>query len=154
FLTTLRSKLFITQIDPAQVPKGEGRPEDFPLVIRSSLIEHPVLNFTLLNIYQDYSEYLFIQKRRKLLEDAPLLAVSTDTEDQKTRHDRQQRLKKIGEWAVNVIEIVGSFFIPALGELMMLQMAYQILDDTYEGIRDWTQGKTIEAWDHLFNVLS
>lgn len=154
FLTTLRSKLFITQIDPAQVPKGEGRPEDFPLVVRSSLVEHPVLNFTLLNIYQDYSEYLFIQKRRKLLEDAPLLAVSTDTEDQKTRHDRQQRLKKIGEWAVNAIEIVGSFFIPALGELMMLQMAYQILDDTYEGIRDWTQGKTIEAWDHLFNVLS
>ncbi|MGO1273972.1 MAG: hypothetical protein ACTMK5_19635, partial [Pseudomonas helleri] len=97
-------------------------------------------------IYQDYSEYLFIQKRRKLLEDAPLLAVSTDTEDQKTRHDRQQRLKKIGEWAVNAIEIAGSFFIPGLGELMMLQMAYQILDDTYEGIRDWTQGKTIEAW--------
>lgn len=154
FLTTLRSKLFYTLTDPAQVPEGEGRPEDFPLDIRSSPVAHPALSFTLLNISQDYSEYLFNQKRRKLLADAPLLAVSTDTEDQKTRHDRQQRLKKIGEWAVNAIEFVGAFFIPGLGELMMLQMAYQVLDDTYEGIRDWTQGKTIEAWDHLFNVLS
>ena len=154
FFADLKRALFHITADPPSLPEGQGWPEDYPLDIRTRVIEHPVLEYTLSDIPQDFDEYLFEEKRRKLLADAPLIAVSTDAEDQKTRHDRQARLKKVGEWALNALEMVGAIFVPGLGELMLLQMAYQILDDTYEGIKDWTEGKTLEAWDHLFNVVS
>lgn len=151
FFSTLKRSLWRTLSDPARVP--QGRPEDYPPEVRIVPIEHPVLAFTLLEITQDYTEHLYQKKRQKILADAPLIAVPTDTEDQKTRHERKARLKAIAESVLTTIEFVAAPFIPVLGELMLVQMAWQIADDTYEGIRDWSQGKTLEAWDHLFSVL-
>lgn len=154
FFGAVQRALFHITVDPADLPEGQGRPEDYPQVVRTTPIEHPVLTYTLVHVFQEFDEHLFYEKRRKLLADAPLIAVSTDTEDQKTRHDRHERLKQIGEWALNGLEMVGAIFVPGLGELMLLQMAWQVLDDAYEGIKDWSEGKTLEAWNHVFNVIS
>ena len=151
FFSTLKQSLWFTLIDAAQVP--EGRPEDYPPDISVEPIESPTLAFTLLEITQDYTEYLYQKTRQKILADAPLIAVPTDTEDQKTRHERKEKLKAIAELVLNAIEFVAAPFIPVLGGLVLAQMAWQIVDDTYEGIRDWSQGKTLEAWNHLFSVL-
>lgn len=152
FFGTLKHTLF-KAVSPTGQPL-EGRPEDYPIEVIYIPIEHPTLSVALFNLDHEYSEYLYLQKHRKILADAPLIAVSTDTEDQKTRHDRHERLKRLLEGIVNAVEFVAAIFVPVIGELMMLQMAYQILDDVYEGIQDWAHGKTLEAWDHLFNVVS
>lgn len=151
FFSALKRSLWRTVSDPARVP--EGRPEDFPPDVSVYPIEKPALSFSLSEIFHDCSEYLYQVKRQKILTDAPLIAVPTGTEDQKTRHDRKERLKQIAEGVLATIEFVAAPFIPVVGELMLAQMAWQMLDDTYEGIRDWTQGKTTEAWNHLFSVL-
>ena len=151
FFSALTHALWRTRSDPARVP--EGRPEDYPPMVETVPIENPVLPFALLEITQDYSEHLYRTKRQKIVADAPLIAVPTDTEDQKTRHDRNALLARYAQNVLTAIELVAAPFVPILGELMLAQMAWQIMDDTYEGIRDWTQGKTIEAWDHLFGVI-
>ena len=152
FFGTLKKTLFKTVALTGRLP--EGRPEDYPTEFSDIPIDNPSLEVALLNIDHEYSEYLYQQKHRKILADAPLIAVSTDTEDQKTRHDRLEHFKKIVEGLLNAVEFVAAIFVPFIGELMMLQMAYQLLDDVYEGIQDWEHGKTLEAWDHLLNVVS
>ena len=152
FFGALKKTLFKTVAVTGRLP--EGRPEDYPTEFSDIPIENPTLKAALFNLDHEYSEYLYQQRRRKILADAPLIAVSTDTEDQKTRHERHERLKKIAEGIVNAVEFVAAIFVPFIGELMMLQMAYQLLDDVYEGIQDWEHGKTVEAWDHLLNVVS
>ena len=102
FFSTLKRSLWRTLSDPARVP--QGRPEDYPPEVRIVPIEHPVLAFTLLEITQDYTEHLYQKKRQKILADAPLIAVPTDTEDQKTRHERKARLKAIAETVLTAIE--------------------------------------------------
>ena len=151
FFSALHRALWRTLSDPVRIP--EGRPEDYPPAVETVPIERPVLTFSLLEVTQDYSEHLYRTKRQKVVADAPLIAVPTDTEDQKTRHDRNALLIRYAQNALTAIEFVAAPFVPVLGELMLAQMAWQIMDDTYEGIRDWTQGKTIEAWDHLFGVI-
>lgn len=151
FFAALNNALYRTQTDPAQVP--EGRPEDYPPSIRITAIAAPVLPFTLHPVAEDYSHYLYREKRRKILADAASIAVPTDTQDRKTRREHKARLKAIGLNVLMAVEFIAAPFVPVVGQLVLLQMAYQVLDDTYEGIRDWTQGKTLEAWNHLFAVV-
>lgn len=151
FFAALNNALYRTQTDPAQVP--EGRPEDHPPDIRITAIAEPVLPFALHPVAEDYSHYLYREKRRKILVDAASIAVPTDTQDRKTRREHKARLKALGLNVLMAVEFVAAPFVPVVGQLVLLQMAYQVLDDTYEGIRDWTQGKTLEAWNHLFGVV-
>jgi len=116
-------------------------------------IEKPAIEYLLVPIPDDLWETLYSRQLAKIFNDAKSLAVSTDAEDRKTREARLERLKGIGMALLNAAAFVIAPFVPVVGELMLLQMAWQLLDDTYEGIHDWVQGKTTEAFEHLFGVL-
>ena len=116
--------------------------------------ENPTLNYSTTEIDNRNNEALLSKLVEKIFRDAKTIAVSTESADRKTRERHWEKLKSIGEAVFNAALFVIAPFVPVVGELMLLQMAYQLLDDTYEGIRDWAKGKPAEAFDHFFNILS
>ena len=116
-------------------------------------LKNPELIFSTHIITGDLWESLYSLKLAKIFNDAKSIAVSTEAEDRKTREERWERLKSIGLDIFNAALFVVAPFVPVVGQLMMLQMAYQLIDDAYEGVHDWVEGKTAEAFDHLFAVL-
>lgn len=116
-------------------------------------LKNPELIFSTRIITDDLWESLYSLKLAKIFNDAKSIAVSTEAEDRKTREERWERLKSIGLDIFNAALFVVAPFVPVVGQLMMLQMAYQLIDDVYEGVHDWVEGKTAEAFDHLFAVL-
>ena len=126
---------------------------DFGVTERLIPITKPSLDYSLSEIKGELWDALFSRKITRLFNDAKSIAVSTGAEDRKTREERWERWKRIGQALFNAATFVIAPFVPVVGELMLLQMAYQLLDDTYEGIHDWVEGKSVEAFDHLFAVL-
>ncbi|NWD47475.1 dermonecrotic toxin domain-containing protein [Pseudomonas gingeri] len=80
---------------------------------------------------------LYVQHTDKLLDDARILAVSTDAEDKKTRSARWHAFV---DWGVNLL-----FFVPGLGEAMLAVAAAQMLVQVYEGIETWQHGDRKQA---------
>ena len=116
-------------------------------------IAAPTLDYSLSLVNGDLWDSLYSSKIVRIFNDAKSIAVSTGAEDRKTREERWARWKQIGQALFNAATFVIAPFVPVVGELMLLQMAYQLMEDTYEGIHDWVEGKTVEAFDHLFAVL-
>ncbi|WP_458128273.1 NEL-type E3 ubiquitin ligase domain-containing protein [Pseudomonas sp. Z2-11] len=116
-------------------------------------IPDPSLDYSASKISGNVLEELYNKQLSKIFKDAKVIAVSTDSEDRKTRHDRWERIKSIGLALFNAALFVIAPFVPVVGELMLLQMAYQLLEDAYEGVRDWVAGKSIEAFEHLFSIV-
>ncbi|WP_434628951.1 hypothetical protein J3P84_07105 [Pseudomonas sp. Z1-29] len=116
-------------------------------------IPDPSLDYSASKISGNFLEELYSKQLSKIFKDAKVIAVSTDSEDRKTRHDRWERIKSIGLALFNAALFVIAPFVPVVGELMLLQMAYQLLEDAYEGVRDWVAGKSIEAFEHLFSIV-
>ena len=63
------------------------------------------------------------------------------------------RFSKIASTILEVATFVALPFVPFLGELMLAYMAYQLLDETFEGIIDWAQGLKKEAFGHLIGIV-
>ncbi|MNO63920.1 E3 ubiquitin-protein ligase sspH2 [compost metagenome] len=84
----------------------------------------------------------------KIFDDARYLAVPTGVEDRLSRHKRLQEMLSAG------LDLLGlaAFFVPGLGEVMLVVGAVQLLGEVYEGYQDWQLGDRQEALDHLFNV--
>ncbi|MFF7066102.1 NEL-type E3 ubiquitin ligase domain-containing protein [Pseudomonas sp. NPDC008258] len=93
-------------------------------------------------------EYLRKQYVDKRIDDAMVLAVPTGVEDEA---DRNARLQGYLELGLNVLNLAG-FFVPGLGEVMLVANVLQIADEVYEGYQDWRIGDREGAMDHLFNV--
>lgn len=92
---------------------------------------------------------MFRQKRRNMLEDAQVLAVSTAAEDNITRARRLSNYLNIGLFVVGI----AAFFVPPVGAAMLLVTANQLLSETIEGVREWSQGDKEAAWAHITDVL-
>ncbi|PAU52691.1 hypothetical protein BZL43_23885 [Pseudomonas sp. PICF141] len=97
--------------------------------------------------------HLYQRKLDKLLNDARVVAVSTATVDQKARWALWDSFSEIASALINIVSFVALPFVPFLGELMLAYMAYQLLDETFEGIVDWAQGLTVEAFEHFMGVV-
>lgn len=80
---------------------------------------------------------LYEQHVVKMLDDAQVLAVSTDAEDKKTRRARWQAFLN---WGTNLL-----FFVPGLGEAMLAVAGAQLLVQLYEGIEEWEHGDKKQA---------
>jgi hypothetical protein len=119
---------------------------------RAEPIEKPNLRMTYQRISGDFWAHDFQQKLNRILDDARAMAVPTDDEDEKSRWARWDSFQKV---AVSVLE-VGAFvvapFVPFLGELMLAYTAYQLLDETFEGIVEWSEGQRVEAAGHLLGM--
>ncbi|SEK85207.1 hypothetical protein SAMN05216604_107144 [Pseudomonas agarici] len=80
---------------------------------------------------------LYVQHTDKLLDDARILAVSTNAEDKKTRSARWHSFL---DWGVSLL-----FFVPGLGETMLAVVAAQLLVQLYDGIEDWQHDEKKQA---------
>ncbi|WP_192938623.1 NEL-type E3 ubiquitin ligase domain-containing protein [Pseudomonas putida] len=93
-------------------------------------------------------EHLRAQRIDTLLDDARVLAVATDEEDEA---DRRQRLQGYLSGGLDLLGLIG-MFVPVLGEVMLAVGAVQLVDQVYEGYQDWRLGDRQEALGHFFGV--
>lgn len=120
---------------------------------RAEPTDDPKLQFSAIPIMGDPWVFLYQSRLNKILNDARTLAVATATVDRNARWARWDAFVSVASSIVNTLLMVVAPFIPGLGELMLGYMAYQLLDDVFEGIVDWAEGLDREAFAHLMGLL-
>lgn len=139
--------------------RGDSRPN-----WRPDPVETPNLRFTTLAMRDDTPNrisdpqqnnlwhYLYRVKLNKLVNDAQEIAISTAYADRMARWAWWDNLEKMLSDIFNAALLVVTPFVPFVGELMLAYTAYQVLDDVFEGIVDWSEGLQREGWEHLVSV--
>jgi Leucine-rich repeat (LRR) protein len=136
-------------------PTWKDTPVDTPnLQFRLQDIAEDYQNRSSLSTENDLWNYQYRLKLNKVLNDAQEIAVSTALADRHARWAWWDNLEKILSDVLNVALLVVTPFVPVLGQLMLAYTAYQLADDVFEGIVDWSEGQGLEATDHLLGVLS
>ncbi|MEX3773368.1 DUF6543 domain-containing protein [Pseudomonas sp. MYb118] len=120
---------------------------------REEPIATPNLQIVATPLRGELWQHQYLRKLDKILNDARSLAVPTASVDQKARWRRWDFALNLASSLIQAAAFIAAPFVPVLGGLMMAYMAYQLLDDTFEGIVDWAEGQTGEAFDHLMSVM-
>lgn len=120
---------------------------------RDTPLDKPNLQFSVTPIKIDLWTHLYQRQVNKILNDAHTLAVSTASADRAARWARWDAFSKIATAILEVAAFVALPFVPFLGELMLAYMAYQMLDETFEGIVDWAEGLKTEAFGHVMTLV-
>lgn len=120
---------------------------------RESAARHANLQLAATVINGHLWRHLHQRKLDQILNDARTLAVSTASADQKARWALWDSLSNMASNLLQIVAFVALPFVPFLGELMLAYMAYQLLDETFEGIIDWAEDLTQSAFEHLMGVI-
>ena len=120
---------------------------------RETPIDKPDLQFSMTPFRANLWNHLYQRQLNKIINDASTLAVSTARADQAARWARWDAFSNVASTILEVATFVALPFVPFLGELMLAYMAYQLLDETFEGIIDWAQGLKKEAFGHLIGIV-
>jgi Leucine-rich repeat (LRR) protein len=120
---------------------------------RETAIDNPALQLCATPFNDDVWQHLYQAKLNKILDDARVIAVSTESADQKARWELWDSFTKVLSTILEIASFVALPFVPFLGELMLAYMAWQLLDEAFEGIIDWAQGLTTEALEHLMGTV-
>lgn len=120
---------------------------------RDTPVDKPNLQYAVTPITADLWTHLYQRQVNKILNDARTLAVSTASADRAARWARWDAFSKIATSILEVAAFVALPFVPFLGELMLAYMAYQVLDETFEGIVDWAEGLKSEAFGHVMSLI-
>lgn len=120
---------------------------------RKEPTDDPKLQFVATPIPGDVWHHLYQQRLNQILNDARTQAVSTATVDRNARWALWDSFVNVASSILNAALLIVAPFIPGLGELMLGYMAWQLLDDVFEGVVDWAEGLTQEAFGHLMSVL-
>ncbi|MGE8147303.1 dermonecrotic toxin domain-containing protein [Pseudomonas frederiksbergensis] len=120
---------------------------------RETPAAHANLQFAATPIRGDLWTHLHQRKLDKILNDARTIAVSTANADRKARWERWDSFTGIASALLQVAAFVALPFVPFLGELMLAYTAYQLLDETFEGIVDWAEGLPRQALAHTLGVM-
>ena len=120
---------------------------------RKEPTDAPKLQFVATLVHGNIWLHLYQQKLNQVLNDARTQAVSTATVDRNARWALWDSFVNVASSILNAALLIVAPFIPGLGELMLGYMAYQLLDDVFEGIVDWAEGLSQEAFGHLMSVL-
>ncbi len=120
---------------------------------RDTPVDKPKLQFSVSQINTGLWTHLYQQQLNKILNDARTLAVSTASADRNARWALWDAFSKIATAIVEVASFIALPFVPFMGELMLAYMAYQVLDDTFEGIVDWAEGLKTEAFGHVMSIV-
>ncbi|AZF54597.1 hypothetical protein C4J85_4139 [Pseudomonas sp. R4-34-07] len=120
---------------------------------RETEVGRPKLEFRGLPIKQPLFQHLYQMKLSKLRDDASSQAVSTAAVNRKARWERWDLVQKIGSALLQVAALIASPFVPPLGLLMLGYTAYQLLDEAFEGVIDWAEGLTREAFGHTMGFV-
>ncbi len=119
---------------------------------RETLIDKPNLQFSVSPIKTDLWTHLYQQQLNKILNDARSIAVSTASADRTARWALWDAFSKVATTILEVASFVALPFVPFLGELMLTYMAYQALDDIFEGIVDWAEDLQTEALGQVISL--
>ncbi|MDB5995183.1 MAG: hypothetical protein JWP42_2319 [Pseudomonas sp.] len=120
---------------------------------RDTPIDKPDLQFSVSPIKTGLWLHLYQRQLNKMLNDARAMAISTASADRNARWAQWDAFSKIATAILEVASFVALPFVPFVGELMLAYMAYQVLDETFEGIVDWAEGLQQEALGQLMNVV-
>lgn len=120
---------------------------------RKEPTDDPKLQFVATPIQGDVWRDLYEQKLNQILNDARTQAVATATVDRNARWALWDSFVNVASSILNAALLIVAPFVPGLGELMLGYLAYQLLDDVFEGIVDWAEGLPQEAFGHLMSVL-
>ncbi|RON53119.1 hypothetical protein BK665_15590 [Pseudomonas frederiksbergensis] len=120
---------------------------------RETRAPHANLQFAAAPLRGDLWAHLQQRKLDKILNDARTIAVSTASADRQARWERWDSFTGIASTLLQIAAFVALPFVPFLGELMLAYTAYQVLDETFEGIVDWAEGLTREAIAHTLGVI-
>jgi len=93
---------------------------------------------------------LYRQQLQQVLDDARYLAVRTDDEDLKSSLALYDEFLGIG---LNVLNL-AAFFVPGVGEVMMVVAGAQLFNEFFEGVEAWNHAEIEEALAHFFGVAS
>ncbi len=146
FFSTLNSRLSRIMWHPPE--PGSSQP-----TWRDTAVERPDLQTTLTPFHDDVWQHLYQAKLNKIFNDARVIAVPTAVVDQKARWAFWDSVSNIISTIVQTAALIVAPFVPVLGEAMMAYMAYQMLDEAFEGIVEWGQGRTTEAFGHLMSTV-
>lgn len=146
FFSTLNSRLIEIQYYPHE--RGDPKP-----AWREVAVDHPDLQFRAEIILTLLWQQQFEDALNKILNDGISLAVPTARVDQQARWAFWDSLMSIASSLLTVAALVATPFVPFLGELMLGYMAYQFLDETFEGIIEWAQGQRTDAFLHLMDAV-
>ncbi|MBC8997962.1 hypothetical protein IAI51_15655 [Pseudomonas sp. N40(2020)] len=146
FFSSLNSRL--SQVKWHEPEAGSSKP-----TWRDAPFDRPDLQLAAMPISAALWEHLYQGKLNKILNDAGVIAVATATVDSKVRWALWDSFVGIASTILQTAAFIIAPFVPVLGEMMMAYMAYQFLDEMFEGIVDWAQGQTSEALTHLFGCL-
>jgi hypothetical protein len=120
---------------------------------RPEPVASPDLRLTSARIVGDVWDHAFTRHLNRLFADARTRAVPTGDEDAKSRWVRWDSFQKVVVTVLEVGAFVAAPFVPVLGELMLAYTAYQLLDETFEGIVEWSEGQRTEAAEHVLGVV-
>jgi Leucine-rich repeat (LRR) protein len=146
FFSTLNSRLSQLKWHPTE--PGSSLP-----AWRDTPVERPDLQTTLTPFQDNLWQHFYQAKLNKIFNDARVIAVPTAVVDQKARWAFWDSVTNIISTIAQTAALIVAPFVPVLGEAMMAYMAYQMLDEVFEGIIEWGQGRTTEAFEHLMGTL-
>ncbi|MFJ2366879.1 dermonecrotic toxin domain-containing protein [Pseudomonas sp. NPDC087697] len=119
---------------------------------RETPVDRPDLQFAVTTITRTPWLHLYHEKLNKILNDARMVAVATASVDQKARWALWDSFSSVASTIVQMAAFIALPFVPFLGELMLAYMAYQLVDEAFEGVIDWAEGLTDGAFQHLMAV--
>jgi hypothetical protein len=146
FFSTLNSRLSEIKWHPHE--PGSSLP-----AWREAPVERPDLQTALVPFHDDIWQHLHQAKLNKVFNDARSIAVPTAVVDQKARWAFWDSVIEIISTIAQTAALIVAPFVPVLGEAMMAYMAYQMLDEVFEGIVEWGQGRNTEAFGHLMGTV-
>jgi Leucine-rich repeat (LRR) protein len=120
---------------------------------REAPVERPDLQSALVPFYEGLWQHLHQAKLNKVFNDSRVIAVPTAWVDQRARWAFWDSVVNILSSIAQTAALIVAPFVPVLGEAMMAYMAYQLLDETFEGIVEWAQGRNTEAIEHLMGTV-
>lgn len=146
FFSTLNSRLSEIKWHPHE--HGSSLP-----AWREAPVDRPDLQSALVPFHDDIWQHLHQAKLNKVFNDARSIAVPTAVVDQKARWAFWDSVIEIISTIAQTAALIVAPFVPVLGEAMMAYMAYQMLDEMFEGIVEWGQGRNTEAFGHLMGTV-
>lgn len=102
------------------------------------------------NLALDATLFVHLRKQQveKCFDDAAVLAVSTEAVDEQ---DRRRRMINYKEFGLDLLGLAG-LFVPVLGWAMLALTAEQVVENIYEGYKDWQIGDRQDALEHVFAI--
>lgn len=119
---------------------------------RETPIDRPNLRFSMTPFSADLWNHVYQRQLNKIINDASTQAVATASADRNGRWALWDAFSKVASTLLEIASFVALPFVPFLGEVMLGYMAYQLLDETFEGIVDLAEGLKTEALRHLITL--